>query len=237
MDWHSLIGPAVVAAGVSGLISIVGLIVSTRTARQLHTEKVDSDRELATKKFEFDKELAQRKFDQERAQLIHKRQFDLAEALLADAYRFRDLMAYVRNGFSFGSEGETRKPRVGETEDEKRMRDNYFVPIERLQKEGEFVSGFMTKQHTALAHFGPDAAKAFQLLGEALNGVQTASGMLVHMPRDSENDRDFIDQMRGEIWANYAKVRNKEDEIGKKIEEGVSLFENLCKPFLEWKGA
>jgi resolvase-like protein len=37
MDWGALIGPAVVAAAVSGIVSVVGLIVSTRTARRCST--------------------------------------------------------------------------------------------------------------------------------------------------------------------------------------------------------
>jgi hypothetical protein len=237
MNWDSLIGPAVVAAAVSAVVSITGMIVSASTARQLHAEKLNFDRELATQKFEFDKDLAQRKFDQDRAQLIHKRQFDLAEALLADAYRFRDLMAYVRNGFTFSSEGQTRKPRAGETPDEKRGRDSYFVPIERLQKEGEFISGFMAKQHAALAHFGPDATYAFQRFQESLNRVHVASGMLIDMYGDLEDSCDVTIRMRAEIWADYAKFKFKDDEVGKKIEEGVLLVEKLCKPVLEWKGA
>src|SRR5208337_2818708 len=99
MDWGALIGPAVVAAGVSGIVSVVGLIVSTRTARAIHTEKLNFDRDqaahklafderLAENKFSYDRELAERKFAQEREQLVYKRQFELAEGLLADAYRF-----------------------------------------------------------------------------------------------------------------------------------------------------
>jgi hypothetical protein len=53
MDFSSLIGPAVVAAGVSGVISVISLVVSNRTARRLHTEKLGFDSQLAERKFQF----------------------------------------------------------------------------------------------------------------------------------------------------------------------------------------
>jgi hypothetical protein len=47
MDWGSLIGPAAVAAGISGVISIVSMVVTTRPSRQLHSEKLRVDQKLA----------------------------------------------------------------------------------------------------------------------------------------------------------------------------------------------
>jgi hypothetical protein len=61
MDWGAFIGPAVVAAVVSGIISVIGMVVSTRTALALHTEALKSDERLAQRKFEVDEEVAERK--------------------------------------------------------------------------------------------------------------------------------------------------------------------------------
>lgn len=235
--WATFIGPAVVAAAVSGVVSFVGMIVSTRTARALHSEKLEFDRQLAERKFEFDKELAERKFAQDRAELIHKRRFELGETLLADAYRFRDIMRYARTNVSFEIEGESRKTSEIESENLKRMRDQYFVPVERLQKESEFISGFWAKRHSALAHFGSDATKGFDLFNQSMNDMRTASEMLIKTAGWPNNEPDFIHQMQGDLWVGYAAIRKKDDEVGKKIDGGVLLFENICRPVLEWKGA
>ena len=104
----SLIGPAVVAAGVSGIVSVVGLIVSTRTARAIHTEKLGFDRgqaaqklafdkRLAERKFEFDKDLAERRFKYARALHDHRRRTEIAEEVLADFYQARDIMQAARS--------------------------------------------------------------------------------------------------------------------------------------------
>jgi hypothetical protein len=234
MDWQSLIGPAVVAAAVSGAISFISMIISTRTARQLHSERLDAEQRLLARKFEFDKELAQRKFNLDRSQLIQKRRFELAETLLADAYRFRDLMAFVRNSAAFGAEGETRQCDGYESEQIKKLRNYYFVPVERLQKESEFISSLMAREHTAHAHFGPDAKTAFQLLGQSIGRVRAAAWMLIESA-GNERDRDTMEKMRAEIWAPLASFRGK-DEISAEISEAVLIIEKLCGPALEWEG-
>ena len=76
MDWGSFIGPAVVAAAVSGIVSVVGLVVSTRTARAIHTEKLAFDREQAAQKLAFDERLAERKFAFDKQLAEHKFEFD-----------------------------------------------------------------------------------------------------------------------------------------------------------------
>jgi hypothetical protein len=50
MDWGAFIGPAIVAAVVSGIISMIDMVVSTRTALALHTEALKSDERLAQRK-------------------------------------------------------------------------------------------------------------------------------------------------------------------------------------------
>jgi hypothetical protein len=46
MNWTSLIGPAVVAAVISGLVSCIGIWISARTARRIHKEKLDASKTL-----------------------------------------------------------------------------------------------------------------------------------------------------------------------------------------------
>lgn len=219
---------------VGALITWLGLSKRIEADETLVTKKFEFDQKLARQKFDLDKGLAERKFAQEREQLIQKRRFELADTLLADAYRFGDIMRYTRTNVLFGSEGESRERNVDKSENLRRERDRYFVPIEPLHRDNEFISGFWAKQHAALAHFGPDAAKAFDLFFQSMTDVRTASQMLIQ----PNNDPDFIQQMRGDIWIGYAELRkNKDDEVGKKIEKGVLLFEKFCHPVLEWKGA
>jgi hypothetical protein len=103
MDWGALIGLAVVAAAVSGIVSVAGLIVSTRTARAIHTEKLAFDERLAERKFEFDKELAERKFQYEREFHDHKRHVEFAETILAEFLQIADVIQAVRSPGDLGA--------------------------------------------------------------------------------------------------------------------------------------
>ena len=90
---------------------VVGSLISWGVQASLLGRRIAADKGLAKDKFDYDKELAERKFALEKAQLIHKRRFELAEALLADAYRFRSLMKYARSSVSFEGEGESSETR------------------------------------------------------------------------------------------------------------------------------
>ncbi|MCU1340310.1 MAG: hypothetical protein JWO19_5891, partial [Bryobacterales bacterium] len=60
MTLNDLVGPAVVAAIVSGLVTILGNIFSIRSSRGINTEKIASEKDLAERKFEFEADLAER---------------------------------------------------------------------------------------------------------------------------------------------------------------------------------
>ena len=219
---------------ISPLTGLGGILVGALITWLGLGKRIDADERLAKRKFDFDKELAQQKFDQERAQVIHKRRFELAEALLADAYRFRDLMGYVRNGFSFVGEGVSRPIGPRESEERNRLKDGYFVPVERLQKQSEFVTGFMAKRYTALALFGSNAGQAFALFDQSISSVKTASEELIDMIDDGTNDPEYVNELRQDIWAGYSDARRKADTVGRKIDEGVRLIESECRRALEW---
>jgi hypothetical protein len=86
MDWGaSFIGPAVVA--VSGIVSVVGLIVSTQTARAIHTEKLAFDERLAERKVNADIALAEKKIALDASLADRKRRQDLAEEVLSGFFQ------------------------------------------------------------------------------------------------------------------------------------------------------
>ena len=181
MGYTSLIGPAVVAAGVSGIVSIVGLITSSRTARTIHREKLDFDRKLAEQKFEFDKDLAERKFKYDREFHDHKRRVELAETILSDFMQMNDLIQAVRSPLAFGGEAVGRTRNEGETEEEARQRDSYYVPIARLTKHSEFISELMSKRYRSRAVLGDQIDRAFQEIREVIIRVQASSSSLMRM--------------------------------------------------------
>jgi hypothetical protein len=63
----------------------------------MHREKLAFDQKLAERKFEFEKELAERWFKYDRDLHDHKRRIELAEEVLADFYKAREILLEARS--------------------------------------------------------------------------------------------------------------------------------------------
>jgi hypothetical protein len=201
---------------------------------RLHRERLEADKDLTERKFGADQQLARERFNYDRQQAIFKRRFELAEQVLADTYRLRDLMAFVRNSASFDEEGSTRPATEHESESVKRLRNQYFVPIERLQKENKFLGMMLARRDACRTHFGPNAEKAFDNFHRAIHSVKvSASALIQYAGEDDRPGQEFMEKLRHDIWQPMAEYKGQ-DHIGKLIDEGVALIEGFCRPVLEW---
>ncbi|RYG60863.1 MAG: hypothetical protein EON60_05585 [Alphaproteobacteria bacterium] len=222
-DWNDLIGPAVVAAFVSAAVSIAMGLVNRATTLSLHRKKVNADIALAKMKFDYD-----------RKQAVFKRRFEVAEQFLADAYRFKTMMKYARNGVAFGDEGSTRKTLQNETEDQKEIRNTYFVPLERINKNNEFISNMMSRRFTCYAHFGLKANEAYDHIDLALNRLVASASMLINWGgKDGGLKIEMLQKLEADIWEPMAEARES-NGIGEDIESAIKIIENLSIPVLEW---
>jgi formiminotetrahydrofolate cyclodeaminase len=183
-----------------------------------------------------ERKLAELKFNHERQQAIFKRKFELAELWLSDTYRFREIMGFVRNGVAFDGEGKQREPMARDGDSISRLKDTYFVPMERIQKQHEFLAAFMTKQHACQALFGTKAKEAFDKCDEAIRHLRAASITLIGMvqPEGHFSDRELGERLLGDIWAGHRMASGQEDRILAMINRAVEVAETLTKPILEF---
>jgi hypothetical protein len=227
MDWGALIGPAVVAAGVSGVISIMSMVVATRTSRQFHTEKLAFDRELAERKINADIALAEKKLALDRALADWKRRTELAEQVLADFYKAQDIFASARTYFAFAGEGATRPRRAGESEDDARHHDAIFAPYERLSKEREFFSEMHARRFRFMALFGNQAATPFMTFIQTYNQIGVATRALI------DDRRHLRDEQRDRFEKLIGWTIEDDDPVKQQIDEAVATMETICRPVLE----
>jgi len=231
MNWNDLVGPAVVAAIVSGFVTILGNIFSIRSSRSMNAEKIASEKALAERKFEFETDFAERKFRYEQAMHDYRRRVEFGEELLAAFYKLKDTVRSVRGPFSFGNEGETRKRREYENEAEARSRDGFYVPIVRIQKNSEFLSDLTSKKYRAQAVFQNEIHRAFELTVEVLNRIQIASNMLVEQVGQPRLESEFWRKLERDIWETSAP--DKPDELSQKILQAIDIVERTVRPTLE----
>jgi hypothetical protein len=257
MDYTSLIGPAVVAAGVSGIISVIGLIVSTRTARAMHAEKLASDRDLAERKFAFDEKLAERKFEFDKQLSAHKldadinlaekkfrldaaladrkRRQQLAEEVLSGFYQVRDAVHAIRAPMSFQDEANARPQVEYESAEVARLKNTYYAPLARLDARRAEIGDFLAKRYRTAALFGAAAEEPFQDVHEALTKIVVAAEMLMNGVSHGTQQADpaLWRELQGDIWS---RVVNP-DPIDAKIAAAIAKIEGICRPALEGQGA
>jgi hypothetical protein len=99
MDLTSLIGPAVVAAAISSVVASIGILISARTTKAVHGERLAFEREQAERRANAEIALAERKFTLDQQLSDHKRRVELAEAVLSDFYRIEEIYRVARGPF------------------------------------------------------------------------------------------------------------------------------------------
>jgi hypothetical protein len=129
MDWMiPFLGPALVATGVSGVISVACLIVTTKALRRRRAEELESDRALAERIFNFDRAMAEKHaaIDRTLAELKSKNDYDLselnrmielAEQAIVQFHQIKLTIDAAHSLNSLGGEAGRRRPRPETEED------------------------------------------------------------------------------------------------------------------------
>lgn len=228
MTFESFLGPAIIAAVVSGAISLVSLWVNRSTSLKTHREKLEFDKSIAERKFEAERQLSENKLNLDRRLEDWKRKSALGEQVLADFYKAKDIFADARMPFSSGNDGATR-PGSGDGEDDnlKRLRDSMYVPYERLMKERTFFGEMQSRRYRFMALFGEEAGEPFLAFMRSFNEIGTATGILI---RSRERMKEsLLDKMESRIgWGDP-----KDDEIADRLNAAVKRVEALVAPSLK----
>lgn len=125
-----------------------------------------------------------------RQEMIGRRKAELAEEVLADFYRARDMIERLRAPLSFKHEMTGRTSDELEDEQLARRRDSYYVPLARLAEEEEFLAAFQAKRYRFQAVFGERAAIPFDEIFAVIKKVAIAARMLIETASDHECDVD-----------------------------------------------
>jgi hypothetical protein len=231
MDWSFLARPEFLGptAGLLGVLT--GSSISAWATRSTHRERLAADQKLAERKFEFDKDLAERKFRYDRDLHDHERRVQFAEEVLTAFYRAQVVLVNARSPLTFGNEGEERPCRGHESENLARLRDSYYVPIARLNKEAEVFAKLSGNQARFKAYFGETAEKPFKEIHRIWNEIVTAAEILINEARDGipDDDPQFTKQMKDTVWHRH----HEEDALNKSIDCAVKQIENICRPILQ----
>lgn len=175
-----------------------------------------------------------------RKETVGRRKSELAEDVLADFYRAWDLLITVRLPGSFSGEGQSRpKPAFTSATDADfhKLLDSYYVPVERLKGQYEFLSNMQAKKYRCSALFGPEIEKLFNEFRGIETKIISSSHALIRLHQQAKDrggkvDESKIDQYEKIIgWR--IDINEGGDEIDSQVERLIADVESILKPYLK----
>ena len=172
-----------------------------------------------------------------RKETLGRRRMELAEDALAIFQEARDAIAYIRCSISWESEGQTRKPLVGEKPEETAALNQAYVTVERYLRSADLFAKLVSMRHRFVAHFGKSAGTPFETLRDVLATIRTSADgrARLYLQRvrggagwDPKTLSNCIQKEESVIWRSYGA----DDEIDRKINEAVEAIERICAPHL-----
>lgn len=196
-------------------------------------KRIQADERLAEKRFEFDKAIAERKFALDRDLHDHKRKVELAEVLVANFLQAHDVIRAVRSPGAYLEEGAERERQPNEDDNQRRTMDTYYVPLARLSRNSEFISGLMSKRYQARALLGSETDQAFQLIHEVIVEIQVSAQSLIRSvsrgQKPYERNESHWQRCESAIWEGLAET----DTISTRVQSAIERIEAICRPILE----
>jgi hypothetical protein len=172
-----------------------------------------------------------------RAERLDARQAEVAEQALILAYQVQEVFPRIRSIVGFSDEGSTRKPEPNESPDEKRQRDNAFVPIERIQKEALFFEQVAEIRPRVDAVFGKGHAKPFHeflsIRWEIIGAAHNLSGLSRRRYFPTEEEREAHRAEMSKFEAIIWRLPSGEDPLEKRLVDAVAEIETFAGPLLE----
>lgn len=170
-------------------------------------------------------------------EFIGKRKIELAEDTLAAFFEIKDAIAAIRNPFSSGDEGQSRKKGESESREESELLDRGYIVFERYEKRKEAFIRFNTLKYKFMASFGYETEEIFTDCNKILNSVflsarQLATHYWQRQGRTTMENDEFqrhLEQMylhEGIFWDRM----DEEDEIRQQLQTVQLKLESVTKP-------
>ena len=178
-------------------------------------------------------------FNSWRKQLRAKREYEIAEEVMASFYEVKDIISYIRTPLAWGGEGESRRVIPGETPEQTRVLNLAYVTFERYQHNIKLFSRISSYQYRFMFHFGSDSKAPFMELRKVLSELQNAARLLgtfwarreeiVQKSGKEAKLSDDINKYESVIW----EGKDSEDPISIKVDKIVSNIEIILTEYIQ----
>ncbi|KRA84016.1 hypothetical protein ASD76_08430 [Altererythrobacter sp. Root672] len=155
-----------------------------------------------------------------RAEIVGRRKAELAEDVLAQFYRARDVLIWARLP--------DRPPgSAPQGEDRDRRHQSHASPIERLTQESALFSELQASRYRFMAYFGESSSHPFEEMRAIHGEVMSSAESLIRDPDQlaSDTERDRWEDAIG--W-----VDDADDVLARRLAETIAAVEHICRPLI-----
>ena len=169
-----------------------------------------------------------------------KRQMELAEETLSLFYEARDVIAYIRNIFSYSTETEGIARGENETKERYEARKQASIVFKRYNENQELFNKIHAMRYRFMAQIGKEQAEPFEELRKIVNEIFVSARMLSqlwsrrHFRTQEQEDKHYKSIERHE--AIFYEGIEEEDPIIPRLNKLVSEIEITCKAIISGKG-
>lgn len=155
-----------------------------------------------------------------RSELVGRRKAELAEDVLAQFYRARDVLIWARL---------PDRPLQPEppSDDRDQRHQSHASPIERLTQESALFSELQASRYRFMAYFGEGSAHPFEEMRAIHNEVISSAEALIRDPNEhaSDAERDRWEDAIG--W-----VDDGDDTLARRLADTIAAVEQVCRPLI-----
>lgn len=173
-----------------------------------------------------------------RREMRGRKEFELAEEVLALFYEAQDKIRAIRSPMGWAGEGESRKPGPNETPEQKASLDRAYVVFERYQNSQETFNRLHALRYRFMAVFGREKAKPFDDIRGVINKIFISAHMLgrlwerqTHLGLNEEERKKLIKQIEKHEAVFWEEGEGR-DLIAPEVERIVLEIENICEKIL-----
>lgn len=178
--------------------------------------------------------------DSWRREHIGKRQVELAEDVLVLFYEAVDVIKYMRNPGSLGSEYNDIEKEDNENEKQYQARKKASIVFKRYNENQEVFYKLYAMRYRFMAQIGKDKTAPFNDLQDIINEIKRASMMLsylwskdYHRTREQEDEHhEKLELNQAIFWENWSM---ENDPINSKLNKVIDEIEKTCRSVIAGK--
>jgi hypothetical protein len=159
-----------------------------------------------------------------------KRQYELAEEILASMYEAHHAIRIIRSPISFSNEGLSRTKSDNETPQQAEVYNQAYVARERFERNKKPLEKLHSLKYRFIALYGKEYEPHFDKFSQTVNKIFFASDQIarVKLGEYGKDQKLIVDIMKESSTDLYGSIKY-DDKIEKELSVAIDAIESKCR--------